>query len=132
MGFEIILDNVQGLYSNYQFRKAKYKQEGNIFTVNFYDDSTREFNADGFSENIGFILNVGMYIHIQDKDKQILISIREPDESKINNIYKQILDEFYLIAGMKKNKRKKSKRNKSKRKKSKKRSNKSKKRFKKK
>ena len=117
MGFEIILDNVQGLYSNYQFRKAKYKQEGNIFTVNFYDNDTGEFNADGFSEYIGFVLNVGNYIHIQDKDKQVLISIRETDESKKYEIYDKIQGEFYLLAGEKKNKKKKSKRNKSKRRK---------------
>ena len=117
MGFEIILDNVKELYSNDQFRKAKYKQEGNIFTVNFYDNDTREFNSDGFSENIGFIIKFVNFIHIQDKDKQVLISIREPDESKRNNIYKQILDEFYLLAAKKKNKKKKSKRKKSKRRK---------------
>ena len=114
MGFEIILNNVQDILNeNLEYRKAKYNQEGNIFTIHFYDDDTMESPSDGFSEDIGFVLKVGNYIKIQDKDKKILISIRE--EKKI---YKKIQDEFYLIASVKK---RKSKKRKSKKRKSKKR-----------
>ena len=120
MGFEIILDNVQDILNgNFEYRKAKYKQEGNIFTIYFYDDDTMEFPSDGFSEYIGFILKVGNYIHIQDKDKNILIIIREVNKQEQKKIYNKIQDEFYLIASLKKSK--KSKKSKSKKRKSKKR-----------
>jgi len=83
MGFEIILDEVQGIYSNYQYIKAKYKQEGNLFTVNFYDSATGTYSNNTYSEHIAIILNpVGPYIHLQGKDRQVLISIRERDGSK--------------------------------------------------
>ena len=125
MGFEIILDNVQDiLNSNHAYRKSKYKQVGNVFTIYFYDGDITEPPSDGFSEYIGFILKVGNYIHVQDKDKNILISIREVNKQEQNKIYKKIKDEFYLIASVKKDKRKskrKSKKRKSKKRKSKKR-----------
>ena len=119
MGFETEIDEVQGLYSNYQYIKAKYKQEGNLFTVNFYNSATGTYSTNTYTGHIARILNVGDYIHILDKDRQVLISIRERDESEKNKIHKKINDEFYGISGSMKSKRKKSKRRKYKRKKSK-------------
>jgi len=117
MGFEIILNNVQDIHNkNLEYRKAKYNQEGYKFTIHFYDDDTMESPSDGFSEDIGFVLKVGNYIKIQDKDKNFLISIREEKE-----IYKKIQDEFYLMASVKKSKKRKSKKRKSKKRRTKKR-----------
>lgn len=120
MGFETEIDEVQGLYSNYQYIKAKYNQEGNLFTVNFYDSATGTYSTNTYTGHIARIFNVGDYIHILDKDRQVLISIRERDESEKNKIHKKIKDEFYLIAGSKsksrKSKRRKSIKRKSKRK----------------
>ena len=111
MGFEIILDNVQDIkYENFEYRKAKYNQERNIFTIYFYDDDdTMEIPSDGFSEGIGFILKVGNYINIQDEDKNILIRIREENKQEQNKIFKKIKDDFYLIGSVKKRKSKKRK-----------------------
>ena len=116
MGFEIILNNVQDIRNkNFEYRKAKYNQEGYKFTIHFYDDDTMEFPSDGFSEIIGFVSKVGDDIKIQDQAKNILISIREE-----NKIYQKIQGEFYSIASVKKSKKRKSKKRKSKKKKSKK------------
>ena len=92
MGFETEIDEVQGLYSNYQYIKAKYKQEGNLFTVNFYNSATGTYSTNIYTGNIARILNVGPYIHLQDKDNQVLIIIRERDESEKKEIYKKIMD----------------------------------------
>ena len=52
MGLEIEIDEVQGLYSNYQYIKAKYKQDGNHFTVNFYDSATGTYSTNTYTGNI--------------------------------------------------------------------------------
>ena len=125
MGFEIILDNVQDILNrNYEFRKAKYKQEGNIFNIDFYDHDTGGFNADGFSEYIYLhkIMKVenhpSYFLNINDLENYPLISIKAKDKMELDKIYKKIMDEFYGIetAGKKKRKSRKKKKARKKRK----------------
>ena len=124
MVFEIILDNVQDIHNgNYVNSKVKYKQEGNRFTINFYDDNTGEFNTNGLPVHFAKSIVIGNYIHLQDNQNGILISIQETDKIKKDTIYKTIMDEFYNIASKKptKSNKRKSKKRKSKKRKSKKR-----------
>ncbi|MBV68041.1 MAG: hypothetical protein CMG26_06765 [Candidatus Marinimicrobia bacterium] len=125
MGFEIILDNVQDILNrNYEFRKAKYKQEGNIFNIDFYDHDTGEFNADGFSEYIYLhkIMKVenhpSYFININDLENYPLISIKAKDKMELDKIYRIVNNEFYGIktAGKKKSKSRKKKKARKKRK----------------